>query len=190
MLQELCSRHLVHVRNYVDATSAGLHPVFLLEEDKLPICCVNKWFIYPTCRAAQAGCLKGGSPIADHASQLQVDFLACITHYPMPKSNHLIVVSSLLISYCFSWLLGWPSSEVRTFSQNCFLGLYLLNSACFCRFQGFSYFCACNISFIQKFTLGQFFFGVRLQVLQFQVLSKAINPNNSQHLEIHRLQFP
>ena len=65
---------------------------------------------------------------------LQTDFLECTTHYPIPNSNHLILVGGLLISHWFSWSLGWPSPEVTTFSQNCFLVPYLLHSARICQF--------------------------------------------------------
>lgn len=105
----------------------------------------------------------------------------------MPMSNHLILVSSVLISYYFSGFLGCPSSEVSTFSQNCFfIILILLVSAGF----KVSAILVLAILALSESLPWDSFSGARLQVLQFQVLSKAIDPDDSQHLEIHRLQFP
>ena len=57
------------------------------------------------------------------------------TQHSIPKSSHLILVGGLLISYSFSLLLGWSSSEVTSFSWNCFLGPYLLHFTRICWIQ-------------------------------------------------------
>lgn len=55
-------------------------PRFLLPEDKLPVSCVNKRFIYPTRGAAGAGCLRAGTPTPDRAPQLH-------PHHPAPRAS-------------------------------------------------------------------------------------------------------
>lgn len=64
---------------------------------------------------------------------------SCLRIIPVPsnrpvlKSNpkSLILISGPLTSYCFYRSLGWPSSEVTSFSWNSLLGPYL-HSTCIC----------------------------------------------------------
>lgn len=139
-LQELHSRHLVRVGNYVDATSTGLGPWFLLKDESW-IHWVSKWFIYPTCRAARAGCLQVWTPLqTTHSNNSLTNFPKCTTCYPIPNSKHLIQVH---------FLGHWAGLLLKLLHSLGIISLVLLHSASICQCQLILW------CFIKKSTLRQ-----------------------------------
>lgn len=145
-------------------------PRFLFE-DEFPVHWV-KGFIIQCAEQIELSVCKEEPPRAD----CNPNYIYA-THLPVPKHNNLNLAGGPLMSHWFFLVTGLASFLKLSHSWDWFLGP---SSFCLC-LASFILFSICDINFITKFPLSSARVSLGLQLADFPVQIKVVNPNNSHY---------